>query len=142
MTEPSVLRLNLLRCGYLFLILGLGSQMAPPLIARGPTLEVMHGLVLSMLCALGLLSILGLRYPLKMLPLLFFEMTWKLIWLVRIALPLWTAHRIDDAVASTLVAVLMVVVFPFIVPWRYVARTYFSQPADAWRSRTAAATVR
>ena len=81
MTEPSVFRLNLLRCGYLFLILGLGSQMAPPLIARGPTLEVMHGVVLSMLCALGLLSILGLRYPLKMLPLLFFEMTWKLIWL-------------------------------------------------------------
>ena len=116
--------------------------MAPPLMARGPTLEVMHGVVLSMLCALGLLSILGLRYPLKMLPLLFFEMTWKLIWLLRIALPLWTAHRIDDAVASTLVAVLMVVVFPFIVPWRYVAYTYFGQPADPWRSRTAVAPVR
>ena len=142
MTEPSVFRLNLLRSGYLLLILGLGSQMAPPLIARGPTLEVMHGVVLSMLCALGLLSILGVRYPLKMLPLLFFEMTWKLIWLVRIALPLWTEHRIDDAVASTLVAVLMVVVFPFIVPWRYVARTYFAQAADPWRSRTAPATVR
>ena len=142
MTEPSVFRLNLLRSGYLLLILGLGSQMAPPLIARGPTLEVMHGVVLSMLCALGLLSILGVRYPLKMLPLLFFEMTWKLIWLVRIALPLWTEHRIDDAVASTLVAVLMVVVFPFIVPWRYVARTYFGHPADPWRSRTAAVTTR
>ena len=142
MTELSVLRLNLLRCGYLLLILGLGSQMAPPLIARGPELEVMHGVVLSMLCALGLLSILGLRYPLKMLPLLFFEMTWKLIWLVRIALPLWAAHRIDDAVAGTLIAVLMVVVFPFIVPWRYVARTYLGQPADPWRLRTATATIR
>lgn len=139
MTEPSVLRLNLLRSGYLFLILGLGSQMAPPLIARGPALDVMHGVVLSMLCALGLLSILGLRYPLKMLPLLFFEMTWKLIWLVRIALPLWAAHRIDDAVANTLVAVLMVVLFPFIVPWGYVARTYFGQPAEPWRTRTSAA---
>ena len=56
-------------------------------------------------------------------------------------LPLWAEHRIDEAVASTLVAVLMVVVFPFIVPWRYVARTYFAQPADPWRSRTAYATV-
>ena len=141
MTEPSVIRLNLLRCGYLLLILGLGSQMAPPLIARGPTLEVMHGVVLSMLCALGLLSILGLRYPLKMLPLLFFEMTWKLIWLVRIALPLWAAGRIDEAVAGTLVAVLMVVVFPFIIPWGYVARTYFGEAADPWRSRPTATTV-
>ncbi|UAK25546.1 hypothetical protein [Sphingomonas nostoxanthinifaciens] len=142
MTEPSVTRLNLLRCGYLLLILGLGSQMAPVLIARGPALEVMHGIVLSMLCALGLLSILGLRYPLKMLPLLFFEMTWKLIWLVRIAVPLWTAHRIDDAVASTLVAVLMVVVFPFIIPWGYVGRTYFAASGDPWRSRPGAVTIR
>ena len=137
MTEPSVLRLNLLRCGYLLLILGLGSQMAPPLIEHGPTLEVMHGVVLSMFCALGFLSILGLRYPLKMLPLLFFEMTWKLIWVVLIALPLWAADRIDEAVAGTLIAVLMAVVFPFIIPWDYVARTYFGEPADPWRSRPA-----
>ena len=36
----------------------------------------------------------------------------------------------------------MVVVFPFIVPWGYVARTYFGQSADPWRSRPAAVTVR
>ena len=133
MTEPSVLRLNLLRAGYLLLIVGLGSQMWPQLIAEGPALEVMHGVALSMLCAIGLLSVLGLRHPLRMLPLLFFEMTWKLIWLLRIALPLWAANRIDAAVASTLSAVLLVVVFPFLVPWRYVARTYIAQPAEPWR---------
>lgn len=142
MSEPSAFRLNLLRAGYLLLIVGLCSQMAPPLIAQGPTLEVMHGVVLSMLCALGLLSVLGLRYPLRMLPLLFFEMTWKLIWLVRIALPLWIAHSIDEAVASTLVAVLMVVVFPFLIPWRYVARTYLGAPAEPWRARPARMTLR
>ena len=135
MTEPSVFRLNLLRAGYLLLVVGLGSQMWPQLIAEGPALEVMHGVALSMLCALGLLSVLGLRYPLRMLPLLFFEMTWKLIWLTRIALPLWAAHQIDATVASTLSAVLMVVVFPFVVPWKYVAETFISKPAEPWRSR-------
>ena len=73
MTEPSVLRLNLLGAGYLLLVVGLGSQMWPQLIAEGPALEVMHGVALSMLCAIGLLAVLGLRHPLRMLPLLFFE---------------------------------------------------------------------
>lgn len=37
----------------------------------------MHGVVNSMLLALVLLAVLGLRYPLKMLPLLFWEIAWK-----------------------------------------------------------------
>lgn len=60
-------------------------------------------------------------------------MTWKLIWLTRIALPLWETHRIDAAVASTLSAVLMVVVFPFVVPWKYVATAFITNPAEPWR---------
>lgn len=135
MSELSVFRLNLLRAGYLLLAVGLGTFMWPQLIAEGPALKVPSGVMLCMLCALGLLSVLGLRYPLKMLPLLLFEMTWKTIWLVRIALPLWMSHRIDAAVADTLSSVLGVVVFPFLVPWDYVIRHYLRQAADPWRSR-------
>lgn len=73
----SVFRLNLLRSGYLLLVVGLGMTMWPQLVTEGPRLELMHGVALSMLCALGLLSVPGLRYPLKMLPLLLFEVVWK-----------------------------------------------------------------
>ena len=40
-----------------------------------------EGVETCMLVALSLLSFLGLRYPIKMLPILLFEIGWKLIWL-------------------------------------------------------------
>ena len=52
-----------------------------------------HGVTMSLLGAFTLLSLLGIRYPVKMLPLLFFEVVWKLIWVLAAWLPLWTAHR-------------------------------------------------
>ncbi len=135
MNDLSVFRLNLLRAGYLLLVVGLGMTMWPQLVTKGPALELMQGVVLSMLCSLGLLSVLGLRYPLKLLPLLLFEVVWKLIWLVRIALPLWMEHHVDAAAASMISAVSVVIVFPFIIPWDHVVRAYFAQPAEPWRLR-------
>ena len=45
-----------------------------------------------MLVALSLLWFLGLRYPLQMLPVLLFELAWKLIWMIVVVLPLWTSR--------------------------------------------------
>lgn len=139
MEYPPVLRLNVLRCGYLLLAAGLGIYMWPQLITQGPQLELMHGVALSMLCALGLLAVLGLRYPLQMLPLLLFEMAWKAIWLLRIALPLGLDHRADDTVMGMVFACSIAIVFPFLVPWRYVVHHYLLRRSDPWwgRGRTA-----
>ena len=57
-----------------------------------------------------MLSVLGLRYPLQMLPLLLWELVWKTIWLIVVAAPLWSAGSMDEATRSTAFAVLWVVV--------------------------------
>ena len=95
-----------------------------------------------MLAALSLLAAVGLRYPLKMLPLLIFELLWKLVWLARVALPLWRAGRIDDALTSNTVAAGMAVLVLIVIPWRYVAVQYLRGPGDPWRwpSRVGVAT--
>ncbi|MDE1148610.1 MAG: hypothetical protein PW843_18665 [Azospirillaceae bacterium] len=133
MPTVSVFRLNALRGGYLLLAAGIGAAMAPQLLVQGPDLELMQGATLSMLCAVGLLAVLGLRYPLAMLPLLMFEMAWKAIWLLRIAVPLSLDGRLDPSFMGTVDACLIAVIFPFLIPWRHVLDTYVRRAADPWR---------
>jgi hypothetical protein len=68
-----------------------------------------------------------------MLPLLFFEMTWKVIWLARIALPLWASGRLDPDTAETASECLLIVVYLFLIPWRYVFETFVRAPSEPWR---------
>ena len=44
-----------------------------------------EGTVVAMLVAMSVLALLGLRYPQRMLPILLFEVGWKLIWLGLVA---------------------------------------------------------
>jgi hypothetical protein len=67
-----------------------------------------------------------------MLPLLFFELAWKAIWLTAIALPLWLAHRLDAASAETAGECLVGVVFLAVIPWDYVWRAYVRRPGEPW----------
>jgi hypothetical protein len=93
------------------------------------------GAVHCFLLALAILSVVGVRYPLQMLPLLVYEILWKSIWLAAIALPLWLAHQVDaDTRASFFEIGPIVVIIPFI-PWRYVFRNYIAKPGDRWTSR-------
>lgn len=135
METPSAFRLNLLRSGYFLLAVGIGIVMWPQLITSGPQLEPMHGITLSLLCALGLLAVLGLRYPLQMLPLLIFELTWKALWLLCVFIPLWQSHRLTDALIENLFAVGIAIVFPFVIPWGYVLRQFVLRRGDPWRAK-------
>jgi hypothetical protein len=131
--EVSAFRLYLLRATYLLVAVGL-ALMIWPLILHPPTnLQHMRGVVWSVLTAVSLLAILGIRYPLRMLPLLFFELAWKSIWIVAIGLPLWTGAGLDAASRETWNAnIFSLVLFPLVIPWGYVWRTYVKAPGDRW----------
>ena len=133
MNEVSLLRLHLLRALYLLVIVGLGITVWPGVINRDQPWELMEGVVQCMLAAFSALSLLGLRYPLQLLPLLLWELLWKSIWLIVVALPLWSSGQMDDTTMGTVSACLIVVIFPFIIPWRYVFSHYVKKGAERWR---------
>ena len=134
MTEVSTFRLYLMRATYLLMLVGLGFTIWPGIIHHAKAVELMDGVVSSLLAAVAVLAALGIRYPLQMLPLLLFELVWKSIWLIAFALPLWSANQIDADTQKTVVDCLMgIVIFPIAIPWPYVYANYVRKAGERWR---------
>ena len=132
MSEVSTFRLSLLRAGYLYIAVGLAIFELPALL-NPENLSRLDKVVLSVLSAMALLAVLGLRYPLKMLPLLFFEFLWKAIWLLAYGLPLLLGDGLSPQTTETLTGVLMgVVLVPLVTPWGYVLERFVRAPGDRW----------
>ena len=129
----SLPRLYLLRVGYLVLAVGLVVAKWPSIINHDGPWPLFEGVETCMLVALSLLFFLGLRYPVKMLPILLFEIAWKVIWLTVIAVPLLTTGQVDQPTLNVFYAVLWVVVPLAVLPWRYVIRQYVIKQGDPWR---------
>ncbi len=130
--EVSLLRLYLLRGGYLLVVVGLGITLWPEFINRSESWELKEGVVQCMLFAFWALCVLGLRYPLQMLPVLLWEVAWKSVWLIVVALPLWASGQMDDSTMGTVNACLLVLIFPFVIPWRFVFANYAKKRGDRW----------
>ncbi|WP_053372899.1 hypothetical protein [Paenibacillus sp. FJAT-27812] len=135
--EVSLFRLYLLRGLYLFVVVGLAFVQWPEVIDKilhpAKSWDLMDGVVSCMLTSFSVLCLLGLRYPLQMIPVLLWEVVWKTLWLLIVALPLWTAGHMDDSTMSTVISCLLVVIFPFIIPWRYVFVNYVKKQGARWR---------
>ena len=133
MAEIAPYRLNLLRGGYLLLIVGLGLVIWPSILDPAERWAADRGVIVAMLGALSLLALVGLRHPLRMLPLLFWELTWKALWLLRVALPLWREGALDDAATETVFECLLAVLIAAVIPWDYVVRAYVRGAGEPWR---------
>ncbi|HYE52855.1 MAG TPA: hypothetical protein VEB20_24880 [Azospirillaceae bacterium] len=137
MTEVSIVRLNVLRAAYLLVGLGLAVTIWPRLLSHGPDWPLMNSVVAALLGGVSVLALLGLRYPLQMLPVLLFELVWKSIWLSLVAAPLWLAGQMDERTMGTVTDCLVTVVILPAIPWGYVVATYVKAPGAPWRGAVA-----
>src|SRR4051794_5875489 len=95
MKDVSAIRILLMRAMYVVLFLGLAINVWPSIAHHRADLPRMNGVVLAVMGGIGLVSVLGIRHPVRMIPLLLFELTWKSIWLVAFALPRYLDHTLD-----------------------------------------------
>ncbi len=73
----------------------------------------------------SVISFIGILRPLRMLPIVLFEIVYKTAWLFVVAYPLWMKNELIGSPAEGMTRVFMWVVFPIVaMPWRYFFRTH------------------
>src|ERR671933_316901 len=126
-------RRNLMRVGYAVMGFGLVAYKWPLLVTHPDPWPLYEGVTTCILVAMSVLALLGLRYPVRLLPILLFECVWKLIWLSVVAVPQLAAGTMGAAPPTGVVNCLMAVVVVAVVPWRYVWRQFVIAKGDRWR---------
>jgi hypothetical protein len=132
MTDVSLSRLYLLRAMYLFIVVGFGAFIWPGILHHQGPWELMQGVVNCMLIAFWSLALVGLRYPLQLLPVLMWEFVWKLVWMLTVALPAWLGGGMDEGMQANAFACAFALLIPFVMPWRYLFAHYVRKPGDRW----------
>lgn len=135
MTEVSPARLWVMRAMYLLMAIGIGNMVWPLIVSHADSTPRMTGVAWALIGAIGLLAVLGLRYPLQMIPLLLVELGWKLIWLAFFALPRWLDGTLDAGMRTSVFETSVGLVLLVVIPWRYVWANYAAKPGDPWQLR-------
>lgn len=128
-------QINAMRLLFLLMAVVMGSVVWSQLLFESADWPVMRGLAKSMLAALALLSLLGVRYPMQMLPLMLYEIAWKTIWLILIAGRAWMAGKWNSDIEGLFTDCIGIVIAFFIVPWRHVWARYVAQPMEPLRGK-------
>ena len=129
MEEVSLLRLYAMRALFLLNFVFVGTFASSALIRHAGSWDPVRGVAYSFWAALALLSGLGIRHPLKMLPLLLMQLAYKTIWLVAVYVPNGSdgGSGLFPVMAGGVIADLA------IVPWTYAWSAYVRTPGNRWR---------
>jgi len=123
----STLRLYLLRLVFAgtFLLVGAGAWKA--ILTHDGPWDPLHGVAFSFWAAYSALMVLGVRHPLKMVPLLLLQLFYKLVWLIAVAYPFWSSRQLAGSPAGRMATIFLfaLVVDLVVVPWPYALRNYF-----------------
>lgn len=130
LTLPTF-RLNLMRGGFLLMAVGL-AVVKWPLLLHAASLPANDGAMLCILTAVSLLAFLGLRYPIAMLPILVFEVLWKVLWFAIVALPHLIANDFDAPTESLLFKNLFVIPIIAVTPWDFVWKRFVTARGERW----------
>jgi len=133
--DISTFRLSLMRFLYLLNLVGLGFSVWPGLIKHPDAWDPLQAVAICFWAALSVLMGLGIRYPMKMLPLFFLQLFYKAIWLIVVALPLRSAGRSIDLTRPFVIGVVLDLIA---IPWPYVLANFVRMPGDRWRRRSPA----
>ncbi|MEO8173243.1 MAG: hypothetical protein ABI581_09180 [Sediminibacterium sp.] len=127
-TGVSKFRFYLLRSYFALNFIALGFDAWGEIFTHTGAWQAIPGVAYSFWAAFSLLSFLGIIHPLRMLPLLLVQFTYKVIWSVIVAYPLWSSNQLPASHELASIMVKGAVLDLFIIPWPYILRNYILIP--------------
>lgn len=124
-----------LRIIFAAMVIVLGSKQLNYILAGASEWSNWRGLGHSMLFTLAVLAIGGVFRPLAFLPLMIYEIAWKIVWLVVVAMPPWLAGQEIPAIVNAKSSIIGICILLVLIPWKYVWWRYFTLPIEPWRRK-------
>jgi hypothetical protein len=119
------INIYLLRLLFLLVVIFVGSDSWSAILKHEGQWDHIKAAAVCMWAAYSVLSIFGLINPLKWLPIVMFEIFYKIIWLVIVAYPLWSTNQLAGSPAEEMTHAFLWVILPIVaMPWAYAFRTY------------------
>lgn len=119
------INIYLLRLLFLLVVIFVASDSWSAILKHEGPWDHVRAAAMCMWAAYSVLAIFGLFQPLRWLPLVLFEIFYKVIWLVIVAYPLWSTNQLAGSPAEGMTHAFLWVILPIVaVPWGYAFRTY------------------
>ncbi|SHG23391.1 hypothetical protein [Flagellimonas flava] len=123
--RPPKFRLWLMRGLYFLTFIGLAYETWEYLLFPTEPLDYLSGVAFSFWAAYATLMGIGIRYPLKMLPLIFLQLAYKAIWALTVYPPMKAAETLTPAGESFYsICITAVIIDILVIPWGYVFQAY------------------
>jgi hypothetical protein len=130
--RDGVPRINvyLMRLVWLLILVFVGRDSWTHIVTHAGQWEPLEGIAWSVWATFACFGLLGIFHTVRMIPLMLFEICYKVLWLTLVAYPLWANGTLAGSPVEGIAYAFAWVALPIVaVPWPYVFRTYL------WRGK-------
>ena len=123
--HPPKWRLHLMRGLFFLNFISLAYDNWSATLFPQEQMDVLSGVAISFWAGFSLLNLFGVRFPLKMLPILLLQLLYKSAWILGTYLPARASGSIDAGIQEFFwICIAGIVLNLIIIPWRYVYREF------------------
>ncbi|MEL6250912.1 MAG: hypothetical protein AAFR87_02775 [Bacteroidota bacterium] len=122
---PLKWRLHLMRALFFLNFISLAIDNWSAVLFPTEQMDVLSGVAISFWAGFSLLNLIGVRFPLKMLPILLLQLLYKSAWIIGTYLPAKISGSIDAGIQDFFwICVAGIILNLLIIPWKYVYREF------------------
>lgn len=120
-------RLYIMRGHYIITFVGLTFDSWSTFFSPDKQMDTLSGVAYSFWASFALLMGIGVRFPIKMIPLLLLQLVYKSMWIIMTYLPAKSAGLLNESLESFFwICVVAIIVDLIVIPWSYVFKNYIS----------------